>query len=197
MWFAPKRVLSAGMRHGREPFGGGGRFDNVRRLRDVQVSAVPRARRGSRGMSQSNHRLKDQRPPQTKPVSLIINHDILCRGCGYNLRGQTGDPVRCPECGGQIDLREAYKKHIQTHLRSLQATPAVAVCLTSMMAFCVPSGRILVCNWINGRDNSLDMFTIGLVFLSMPILGFSATFGVGVTRVDSVAPGRDGGAYCC
>ncbi len=22
-----------------------------------------------------------------------------CEGCGYNLRGLTGDPVRCPECG--------------------------------------------------------------------------------------------------
>lgn len=30
----------------------------------------------------------------------ILDMQRLCRHCGYNLEGHTGDPVRCPECGG-------------------------------------------------------------------------------------------------
>jgi hypothetical protein len=28
-----------------------------------------------------------------------LEHDLPCPNCGYNLRGLSGDPVRCPECG--------------------------------------------------------------------------------------------------
>lgn len=28
-----------------------------------------------------------------------IERDLYCLSCGYNLRGLSGDPVRCPECG--------------------------------------------------------------------------------------------------
>jgi uncharacterized protein YxjI len=30
----------------------------------------------------------------------ILNLQRLCRQCGYSLEGHTGEPVRCPECGG-------------------------------------------------------------------------------------------------
>ena len=29
----------------------------------------------------------------------VIDEDLYCLECGYNLRGLSGDPVRCPECG--------------------------------------------------------------------------------------------------
>lgn len=36
----------------------------------------------------------------TSPFSPLqpITHDIACTACGYNLRGLSGDPIRCPEC---------------------------------------------------------------------------------------------------
>lgn len=32
--------------------------------------------------------------------------DIFCLNCGYNLRGHSGDPVRCPECGHSNPLTD-------------------------------------------------------------------------------------------
>ena len=34
-------------------------------------------------------------PPPDSPIEI----DLYCLKCGYNLRGLSGDPVRCPECG--------------------------------------------------------------------------------------------------
>ncbi len=36
--------------------------------------------------------------PQTK-ASAPLDRDLYCLQCEYNLRGLSGDPVRCPECG--------------------------------------------------------------------------------------------------
>ncbi|MCH8146459.1 MAG: hypothetical protein IH987_00475 [Planctomycetes bacterium] len=32
--------------------------------------------------------------------------DMFCLNCGYNLRGHSGDPVRCPECGHTNQLAD-------------------------------------------------------------------------------------------
>lgn len=47
-------------------------------------------------------------PDQTEPPR-ALNIDLYCLTCGYNLRGLSGDPVRCPECGnlnpiGDVEL---------------------------------------------------------------------------------------------
>ena len=34
----------------------------------------------------------------TEPAP-ALDRDLYCLTCGYNLRGLSGDPVRCPECG--------------------------------------------------------------------------------------------------
>lgn len=35
----------------------------------------------------------------SKPEPRYIDRDLYCLQCGYNLRGLSGDPARCPECG--------------------------------------------------------------------------------------------------
>lgn len=37
-----------------------------------------------------------------------IDHDLYCLSCRYNLRGLSGDPVRCPECGEQNPRLDAH-----------------------------------------------------------------------------------------
>jgi len=36
----------------------------------------------------------------------VNQRDLYCPGCGYNLRGLPGEPVRCPECGRMCPLIE-------------------------------------------------------------------------------------------
>ncbi len=42
-------------------------------------------------------------PPATANVEDI---DVYCLNCGYNLRGLSGDPVRCPECFSEASRQE-------------------------------------------------------------------------------------------
>lgn len=50
---------------------------------------IPARRDGSTiGMNDSS---------DTTPAS-VEDIDLYCLQCGYNLRGQSGDPRRCPEC---------------------------------------------------------------------------------------------------
>ncbi len=53
--------------------------------------------------------------------------DLYCLGCGYNLRGQSGDPRRCPECGHFSKMEELLipAKKIQAALRQLESGAAM------------------------------------------------------------------------
>lgn len=55
--------------------------------------------------------------------------DLYCLQCGYNLRGQAGDPRRCPECGylnaiGDIEMPAAI---ISLQLRKMESAPTTCV----------------------------------------------------------------------
>jgi len=46
-----------------------------------------------------------------------LNTDAYCPNCKYNLRGLSGDPMRCPECGGRYmraELRWPKKPRVMT-----------------------------------------------------------------------------------
>ena len=59
-----------------------------------------------------------------------IDFDLLCEGCGYNLRGLSGDVIRCPECA-QVnvvaDIAEIPESLIAAWLRRAEAAPLVCV----------------------------------------------------------------------
>jgi len=59
----------------------------------------------------------------------VYDVDLYCLECGYNLRGLSGDPRRCPECGhlnpmGDLELPAAL---ITAQLRQMETNPAVSV----------------------------------------------------------------------
>jgi len=58
-------------------------------------------------------------PAATAPVGHVaIEADLFCPGCGYNLRGLTGD--RCPECGDSIEgLRDPVSKIPWVHRKQI------------------------------------------------------------------------------
>jgi len=62
-----------------------------------------------------------------------LDRDLYCLTCGYNLRGLTGDPVRCPECGnlnpiGDVEIPAPI---IAAQLRRMETSPAA--CLAALI----------------------------------------------------------------
>ena len=68
---------------------------------------------------------------RTKPI------DVYCMGCGYNLRGQAGDPRRCPECGqvNRLDDLLVPADLINKQLRRLETGPGLCVAAVAGLAF--------------------------------------------------------------
>lgn len=65
----------------------------------------------------------------TRPPNAAIDEDLFCLTCGYNLRGLSGDPVRCPECGKHTDLGTALipAALIRKALTDLETAPTMTV----------------------------------------------------------------------
>lgn len=64
----------------------------------------------------------------TTPPS-VEDIDLYCLQCGYNLRGQSGDPRRCPECFymnpvGELEIPAAV---ISGQIRRMESAPAGCV----------------------------------------------------------------------
>ncbi|MHC4443198.1 MAG: hypothetical protein ACYTF1_09325 [Planctomycetota bacterium] len=55
--------------------------------------------------------------------------DLYCLQCGYNLRGHTGDPRRCPECGSLNPVGDLVLPAplIKAQLRRMETAPTLCV----------------------------------------------------------------------
>jgi hypothetical protein len=68
-------------------------------------------------------------PPSEAAPGAAIEIDLYCLHCGYNLRGLSGDPVRCPECGnwnpiGDVEIPAPI---IKKQLQRMETAPTVSV----------------------------------------------------------------------
>ncbi len=97
----------------------------------------------------------------TSPDGTIVEN-IYCLQCGYNLRGLSGDPVRCPECGEKNCLGSAAipARQIEMAQRSMETTP------TWCVAFSLPAGLFLYGASLRIDSESVRIcLTIGTVCL--------------------------------
>lgn len=69
-----------------------------------------------------------------------IAEDLYCLSCGYNLRGLSGDPIRCPECGHENDLWTASypAAMIRLALRNMETAPTLCVACAVGVVILVP-----------------------------------------------------------
>ncbi len=62
-------------------------------------------------------------PPTPLEPLAALDRDAFCPGCGYNVRGLAGDPIRCPECGtryARSELRRPKQPLVMTRLERCQ-----------------------------------------------------------------------------
>lgn len=71
--------------------------------------------------------------PLTQPEALEPSY---CIGCDYDIRGQVGDPIVCPECGYSVsraDYALAFKRHQTRRQRRIHQ---VAICSQICLTLC-------------------------------------------------------------
>jgi len=68
----------------------------------------------------------DSRATGNLGEDLSLEMDVYCQGCGYNLRGQPGDPKRCPECGLENAVYDMTisSEQITKQLQLLESAPS-------------------------------------------------------------------------
>ena len=93
------------------------------------------------GMARTSYALYETdwssgRPNETPPAPRSLDIDLYCLSCGYNLRGLSGDPIRCPECGslnpvGDVEIPAPI---IAAQLRRMETWPATCFGAVLIMA---------------------------------------------------------------
>ena len=76
----------------------------------------------------------------------LTDIDLYCLHCGYNLRGLSGDPRRCPECGNLSSISEMTlpARTITAQLRRMESAPTVCVGLTLLMLVGLLTGLLVL-----------------------------------------------------
>ena len=115
--------------------------------------------------------MPDDPPQPATPASPALDRDLYCLTCGYNLRGLSGDPVRCPECGNlnPIGDVEIPAEIIRLRIRQMETSPAMCVTavilgLPLLMLF----GLLVIA--MAGYYDAGPLMCIGLPTLAMGVL---------------------------
>ncbi len=118
---------------------------------------------------------------KTGPTS-AIDEDLYCLTCGYNLRGLSGDPVRCPECGQFNDLETMRfpAATIRYAMRQIETAPTLCVlgtCLVVMGGGLVAVFRLLPTALPAAGATRLSALCIGLAAVGLVVLyvGYTRT----------------------
>ena len=88
-----------------------------------------------------------EKPRAPHAGARAIEIDLYCLECGYNLRGLSGDPVRCPECGYRNPIGDVLipADQIRKQLKKMENAPAYSLLALLFMlpAFLATGGLLL------------------------------------------------------
>jgi hypothetical protein len=92
--------------------------------------------------------------------------DLYCLECGYNLRGLSGDPRRCPECGylNPLGDLEIPAPRIRAELRRMETAPAIAAAALLALVSVAAIEIFLALHDAGGEVHACSLF-IGLLSL--------------------------------
>ncbi len=92
---------------------------------------------------------------KTPPLGDNPNQDLYCVQCGYNLRGLSGDPRRCPECGHDNPMSELTipAEAISRALRQMETAPTA--CVAAGLVLLLMSFFLLLIAWAGGHPVAL------------------------------------------
>ena len=108
-----------------------------------------------------------EQPPIPAPNAQAGGADLYCLQCDYALRGLSGDPCRCPECGvlNPVEDFPVPDTFVREHLRQLKTTPML--CLVVCLFGIVLAAPILVAGFIVSRAFLL----VAIIFPSLWVYG--------------------------
>jgi len=97
-----------------------------------------------------------------------IDRDLYCLHCGYNLRGLSGDPRRCPECGYGNALSELTLPAdvIQEQLRKMESAPTTCVAVVLVAGLLYAAFVLAVAGNLEAGDAYAPVVLGGLCVLA-------------------------------
>lgn len=112
-----------------------------------------------------------------------LNLDLYCLGCGYNLRGLAGDPVRCPECFFENPVGDTAPPAamISETLRQLETAPTL--CFAGLAGMIITAATAIGC----AVTGNLEGGGTGVLCLGLPS---SAFFTLGMARFRETCGGN-------
>jgi len=114
----------------------------------------------------------DNHPPTSPAGSLPEDANLYCLNCGYNLRGLSGDPRRCPECGHMNPLGdlELPAEMISRQLRKMETAPTVCVGVALALALYLAMAIIAVLSSPRDRDLQMTLSCCSVVAVSIAVV---------------------------
>jgi len=88
----------------------------------------------------------EQPDREPAPPDDLTDVDLYCLHCGYNLRGLSGDPRRCPECGQFSPISEMTlpAEAITRQLRRMESAPTACIVLALLMLIGLATGLLVL-----------------------------------------------------
>lgn len=112
-----------------------------------------------------------QREAQNGLVSML-DQDVGCPECGYNLRGLGTDLVQCPECGRTSDVAVLAVRRWDKPW--YKAPGYQQLCMPTAAAFLSLIGWGLSVVLIDAGSSDISYASVGAVWLAIGLIGWSA-----------------------